>query len=256
MDSDDTTDEGTKKRGLEDSFSIFSKSKRIQRTPQKVKDQDDKLERVVEMLANLTKDLEMLTKEVKGIRTEQNEYRQEIRELQAENKKIKEENSNLKQKIADVELRLDQIERKSRKNNIVIQGMEIKTQDQNEIKGVIEDFMKRALNVEIDVKRATNIGKKVCLVELRNTTDKMLVMKNKNKLKDIREPRIFINDDMSKTEREIQGRIRNKAKEEKTKGKNVKVGFQKITINGEEWKLNVDTNNFEKTYKQQGLQKN
>ncbi|KAK9679278.1 hypothetical protein QE152_g40149 [Popillia japonica] len=60
-------------------------------------------------------------------------------------------------------------------------------------------------------------------------------MQNKAKLREYREGRIYINDDMTKEEREIQGRIRRKAKEERTKGKKVKIRFQKLIVEGEQW---------------------
>ncbi|KAK9704560.1 hypothetical protein QE152_g27801 [Popillia japonica] len=45
-------------------------------------------------------------------------------------------------------------------------------------------------------------------------------MKNKSKLKEYTEEKVYINDDMTKEEREIQEKIRiRKAKEERMKGK-------------------------------------
>ena len=53
-------------------------------------------------------------------------------------------------------------------------------------------------------------------------------MKNKSKLHG--EDR-FIDNDMTKTEREIQKALRSRAKEEREKGNTAKVGYQKILIN-------------------------
>lgn len=41
---------------------------------------------------------------------------------------------------------------------------------------------------------------------------------------------IWIEDDLTKEEREIQKQLREKAKKERTKGKKVKVGYMKIFI--------------------------
>jgi hypothetical protein len=59
----------------------------------------------------------------------------------------------------------------------------------------------------------------MCLVELRNETDKGTVMKNKAKLKEIKEPRVYINDDMSKIEREIQKKNKNQGQRRESRWK-------------------------------------
>lgn len=65
-------------------------------------------------------------------------------------------------------------------------------------------------------------------------------MKTKNKLSKLQNLKVFINEDMSKEERVIQGKIRKKAKEENASGKNVKLGFQKLIINNEKWTWNIE----------------
>jgi hypothetical protein len=69
--------------------------------------------------------------------------------------------------------------------------------------------------VDVHVKNATKIGDKTCLIQLENTTDKIAIMKNKRNLKD---EKIYINEDWSRWEREIQTTIRTIAKEEEMKG--------------------------------------
>lgn len=60
-------------------------------------------------------------------------------------------------------------------------------------------------------------------------------MANKRKLKNVREARIYINNDVSKEDREVQSKIRTVAKEEGSKGKTVKIRFGKLNIDDEEW---------------------
>lgn len=55
-------------------------------------------------------------------------------------------------------------------------------------------------------------------------------MKRKAKLG---ESRIFIDDDLTREEREIQRKLRERAKLERGKGKRFKIGPQKISIEGE-----------------------
>ena len=98
---------------------------------------------------------------------------------------------------------------------------------------------------KIDIKGVRYLGGGY-LIKLNNSIDKQTVMKNKYKLKNIVEQRVFISDDMSKEEREIQAKIRVKAKEEKDKGQQVKIGFQKVIVNNDIWKWNKAKNIFEK----------
>lgn len=79
-------------------------------------------------------------------------------------------------------------------------------------------LLKRTSEVEVEVKHARKLGEKVCLLELENASHKHRVMKNKSKLKNIKEHKLYINDDMRKNQRDIQGTIRRKAKEEEMKG--------------------------------------
>lgn len=248
MDSEDnSTDEGRKKRMPEDD--IFGKSKKFIRTPSKKVENEDKLEKVIYMIQNLTVEL-------KEMREEQKEYREELRELREENKQIKQENAELTQKLHEVEKKVDNLEKAKRRNNVVLQGIEMSTNDQNALKVEIEDFIQKVLNVNKEIKGARKLGNRIYLIEMKNSSDKEEIMKNKNKLKELKNIKVFINDDMSKTEREIQGKIRKKAKEELANGNNVRTGFQKIIINDEEWVWNKNTELFEKTGRQRIILKN
>jgi len=52
-------------------------------------------------------------------------------------------------------------------------------------------------------------------------------MRKKRELKE----RIFIDDDLTKKEREIQDHLREKTKEEKRKGNRAKIGYAKVWVN-------------------------
>ena len=65
-------------------------------------------------------------------------------------------------------------------------------------------------------------------VELRCLEDKIAIMKNKNKLQGTD---IYIDDDLTKQEREIQRTLRMRAREEREKGNEARVGYQKLMIN-------------------------
>uniref|UniRef100_A0A6P7G1T5 Tropomyosin beta chain-like n=1 Tax=Diabrotica virgifera virgifera TaxID=50390 RepID=A0A6P7G1T5_DIAVI len=160
--------------------------------------------------------------EIRELREEQKEYRAEMKELRQENEKLKQENRETQQKVEELENKIDRMEKDKRRNNIILQGVDMDTYDQNITKDNVQDFLCNALKVETKIKSARKIGSKSCLIELENATDKEEIMKNKGKLRDIKGKEIYINDDMDKNERMIQGKIRTKAKEAKLEGKNVK----------------------------------
>ena len=72
-------------------------------------------------------------------------------------------------------------------------------------------------------------GRVVLRAKLRNFKDKLEILKNKKKLG--RRP-IFIEDDFTRIELEIQKKLRDWAKEERSKGKQVIIGYQKIYVDG------------------------
>lgn len=86
------------------------------------------------------------------------------------------------------------------------------------------------------MKRARKLNQTTCLVELFTLEDKVQIMSKKGKLRNHKSKRIFINDDMSKEERIIEGKLREKAKSERALGKTVKQGFHKLIIDGQVWK--------------------
>ncbi|KAK4885816.1 hypothetical protein RN001_002087 [Aquatica leii] len=189
-----------KRRRSEIRDEIFDKSRKTQRSPNKTQSDDGKLDLLVKMVQGLTED-------VKLVRIQQEQYNVEMLKIQEENAKLRKENDNIKK-----------------------ENQEIKR----------KKFIKDYLEVEAKVKDAITLGTNVCLVKLENGKDKEKIMINKTKLGKIPNEKISINDDLTKKEREKQNQLRKKAAEEKKHGKNVKLGYNKITIDGVVWKWNKD----------------
>lgn len=112
----------------------------------------------------------------------------------------------------------------------------------------LREGMQNSIDKEIGVKVAINtaikLGENTCLVELNSGDDKRKVMQNESKLKATHR-KVYINDGMTKKEREIQAKIRNHAKGERINGKSVKIGFQKLIINDEVWGWNREKDRLE-----------
>ena len=65
-------------------------------------------------------------------------------------------------------------------------------------------------------------------------------MKNKSKLRKLIGKMIYIDDDCTLKEQQIQRNIKKRAAEERQKGSQVRVGYQKIVVGGREWKRNEE----------------
>lgn len=121
-------------------------------------------------------------------------------------------------------------ERKARKKNIFVRG--IRTTGigiGEELKGIIEEKM----GMTIYIKRIRAIGGGL-VIELESMQNKIALMKNK---KNLGKTGIWIEDDYTNREREIQSWLENIEKEERRNGLEAMTGYQKIRIQGSwyEW---------------------
>lgn len=66
--------------------------------------------------------------------------------------------------------------------------------------------------------------------------------RNNDKQKNLKGTNMFIDDDITKKEREIQKKIRERADEEKRKENKTRIGYQKLEINGTwmKWQENAE----------------
>ncbi|KAL3282434.1 hypothetical protein HHI36_005621 [Cryptolaemus montrouzieri] len=167
-------------------------------------------------------------------------------ELKKENKILIEQNREMECKLELLGDRIDKLENEKRPNNSIVQGLRIKSENQDELKTEIAETIKKHLGIEVKITGASKLGPKTCLVELENAEEKKNVMINKNKLGRLVGEKICINDDLSKKDRVIQGRIRGIASSERKDGKNVKIGYRKLFIEGEKWVLNDNQIRLEK----------
>lgn len=182
------------------------------------------------------KDIQDLKEEIKGL-----DMRMENKTNKLENKVTNLDN-NTDERFKDFETKLKTLEekeerrlRRERRNNIIIKSKDLTTDNRDELNTKVMNIL-RKLDYKDSCPKTTYIGKDymergMAKVELKSLRDKIEIMRNKSKLKD---SDIYIDDDMTKQEREIQAKLRRIAKEERDKGNTVKVGYQKLLIN-EQW---------------------
>lgn len=243
--SEYSTDEGKRKREEEDI--VFRKTKKTPRTP--TKDNKPEMEQMIEMLKNVaadvkeikdeqrknSQDMAILKKELKELKEQQKEQMEEMEKVKEVNRNAAAEVKELKRELINANERIGKLEGEKRKKNVVVYGLKIDTNDRVMLKEELKKFLTEKVGVNVKINNAIKLQEKICLIELGSIEDKINVMKNKYKLRNNQTDRIYINNDMTKNERDIQGIIRQIAKEERGKGKRVKILYQKLMVNEKLW---------------------
>ena len=151
----------------------------------------------------------------------------------------------MRKEIQTLDRRVNYLERVNKQNNVIVSGMRMNDQVRGSMKGKLEDLFKKELEVNVPVKFVTISGQRICLVELENKEDKIRIMKVKNKLRKLSGKTIYVDNDYPVKKQQVQRNIRKRAAEERQKGNQVRVGYQKMVVDGKEWKWNEEKSDFE-----------
>lgn len=205
----------------------------------------DKLDTVINMLREMTANMHQMREEQQETYKELTILRKENEEIRTENARIKAEYESIKTNMEVLKKRMDSLEKEKRMLNVVLTGMDLEAHQSEDLQQIMEEFIEQKLEVKASVKTATKLGRKTCLISFRQLDDKVKVLKNKSKLRNIKSAKIYINEDYTLQERDIQKQLRIIAKKERETGKTVKMGFQKLVIDREVWKWNSKSNQLE-----------
>lgn len=121
-------------------------------------------------------------------------------------------------------------EKEERKCNIVVRGMGI-GEDMERNKEKVAKLIRDKVRVNCRITRCWRSGG-VLIAKIENEEKKWEILQNKYRLKG---EQIFIDSDLSWEERKIQERINRWAKEQRGKGREVKVGKGRVKVGGR-WK--------------------
>ena len=188
-----------------------------------------------DMCVQICKDCRDLVREVNlelrnKLEVLEKRYNEKLNELSSEVAKLKNPTTVMPKQAKPIE----------RRKNIIITGGKFILNKEGVYKAV-----DKLLRVELDVNASidevivinNNEKKPKILVKLLKMEDKKLIMKNKTRLRRIKDF-IYIDDDFTREEREKQKQVREAAKIEREKGKNIKIGYNKLKINTK-W-VNID----------------
>ncbi|KAI4465545.1 hypothetical protein MML48_3g00012184 [Holotrichia oblita] len=257
--SEQWSDDGKRKK--EDGE--FYRSKKTRRTPNKddnpKENMTEQMNQIMLLLKNLAGDIremkgkqtsnkeetKVLQEEIRKLRAEQEQFKEEIKYLRDIREKETEEIDNLKKQVRTANEEIERLKTEKRRKNVIVQGLEISVNNPKELKTKMENFIEKELGAAIKIESAIKLGEKTCLIELNSKDDKATVMSNKSKLRNHKQ-KIYINDDLTKKEREKQKLIRTFAKEETEKGKVVKIGYNRVIVNGEEWRWDKEKDEIKK----------
>ena len=136
------------------------------------------------------------------------------------------EKQDMREEIQKLKRQLEQMDRTTRRNNIIMKGGNL---DMNNLLQSAQKLIREKLDIEPKIKQIETVGRSenIFKMEIDSLQNKIVIMRNKHKLKG---QGIYIEDDLSKTERNIQYEIRRAAKEERERGKTVKVAYRKMIV--------------------------
>ncbi|KAF5304716.1 hypothetical protein FQA39_LY09493 [Lamprigera yunnana] len=191
------TDDGKTKGkdiGKDDEMQYPIKYKKVEEETRKMNNKNkNKFDKIMSTL-------QKLTGEVVTLRREKLEQNKKINKLKKENKK--QDRSNLRKK----------------RNNIVILGMKMEGINGNNLKQEMESLPMQDLKVESHIKMARKLGQDLCVLELESALDMEIIIENKANLEKLGQL-IYLNNDMTRNERERGNLIKSKTKEAKKEGR-------------------------------------
>lgn len=188
---------------------------------------------------------------IKQLKAELEKVKQEFEERDEERRQ---EIMELRREMAEMKREREEQERRVKKRNIIIWGAQVREGGPKQTAlGVFEKI--KSEYAEIKITEAWFIGKaerRGILAVLDSFEDKKKVMMGKIKLKGTT---IFLDDDLTQKEREMQKNIRDWARILREKGKRVNVAYGKGYVNGKEFVWNNESGRMEeKAFREEYMQ--
>lgn len=214
------------------------KEKRLEERMEKIE------KKIKEVEAKKKEEKEIIKKDIEEVVAGMMEtWRRPEKPEGSQESKIAEETKKEVRKLKRI---IEDKERKERKNNIVIRGLKNEKGDARETG---KEFLEKEFRMRGKIKHIRTEGKEkreVLIVEMEDWQAKENIMTAKSRL---RGRNIFIDHDLTKEEREVQRKLRERVRKEREAGKKAKVGYRKVIIEGKVYMWNEEEEEVkERTY--------
>lgn len=195
-----------------------------------------------------------LNDSVSGLREEVTQLTAEVDKVKNENERLQTENQELADRLDAAEKKLDDLEGRSKRNNLIFRGLKKQTSSDYEswddceklVKEVMHDQLKMRDDIQFDrVHRLNKDPDSPIVARFVNFKDKQRVLKEKRKLKETEKGRtIFIGEDFSKNVRDTRRKLVPHLKEAKTdKNKKVTMVYNYLLIDNKRFYLDPASGN-------------
>ena len=186
-------------------------------------------------MSSMSETMTTMQADMSGIKSQFEETQQRVEQLERENEQLRKSHSELLDRV-------DDLENRSRRNNLLFYG--IKKSDNENCESVLKDLFSDNLDLsdDIQINRAHRVGSKddaPIIARLTFFKDKERIMKSKKKLDGTD---IYIGEDYSKGVREIRKTLSKikKAMKQKDKDKKIHLVYDHMYVDGVKMFLSTD----------------
>lgn len=197
--------------------------------PNMEKSNDDLYQAILNLQTGITTRMDNLEDHMKMIAKDINEKWEE------KEKKWQMERAEMINHQKSLEGRLNELERRDRRNNAIITGLPI--DNTTDAKNTVNKYFAHLdrpvqVNEAYEIKQQGGAGKIV--IKFQNFADKMLIYKQKKSLMTTDgKSKVYINDDRTRREQEIEFHGRMLAKKLRKENKTVKMGYERLQVDGQ-----------------------
>ena len=193
--------------------------------------------------ADVEKGLKDLTEQYGALQTGVNKLRREMGDLKTENDELKSETKALGERVTFLENKVDDLEARSKRNNIILHGIPRKANEtwqecEDEVRGMISGKLEFSDEVKFDrVHRVSSKPNSPIVARCTFFKDKDRILRSKQKLKGTK---IFIGEDFSARVREMRRKLVPHLKEARNQNKRAAMVYDHLVIDGQKFGLDGD----------------
>ena len=201
-------------------------------------------EMLVEIKREIYKMNDVMRREMEGLAMEMSknmkeEFKKRDSIWEEEKRELKNKIEEMSEVIMDLKKKENMRRCKESRKNVILTGTAINVKDKSEqnLKRQVNHIFQEKIGVQVKVKKVQYLTKNrrekpIIRVELKDESDKGVLMRSKARLKEQRQD-LYIDDDLTKEDRLIQCQLRKYANDQRALGKLVKVGYRGVLMDGQ-----------------------